>query len=170
MYAYHLHPSLRQYINKSWTASPNIIWDMRYDPRNPPPRLTAYPKYVVHPAIFSEPATCPATHNVRLLVQTSKYETHTVNVCSETFVAVGDVLYTLFRHLRNTVSRSEWNALSFSQQEEVSGAFFDRCRRAPNPQYEYSRGVRRVDLLRNVARFRGFTNEGCGTFRLLIGR
>ncbi|RPD53796.1 hypothetical protein L226DRAFT_617350 [Lentinus tigrinus ALCF2SS1-7] len=72
------------------------------------------------------------------------------------YIAVGDVLYGLYRALRRSVPSSEFARLDPAHRESVSGAFRRRLRSdRENYDKNLRHGVRNVDYLGHMRRFVG---------------
>ncbi|RPD53818.1 hypothetical protein L227DRAFT_557154 [Lentinus tigrinus ALCF2SS1-6] len=72
------------------------------------------------------------------------------------YIAVGDVLYGLYRALRRSVPSSEFARLDLAHRESVSGAFRRRLRSdRENYDKNLRHGVRNIDYLGHVRRFVG---------------
>ncbi|KAG6327239.1 hypothetical protein ID866_11850 [Astraeus odoratus] len=71
------------------------------------------------------------------------------------YVTVGDVLYTMHTSLRRQISHRDWAGLWDSGRDAVTRAYTRRCQRYPSfSEREMSRGVRRIDFLREWYTFK----------------
>ena len=69
---------------------------------------------------------------------------------SSPFVTVLDVLHALYASLHKPIKQAEFDALSHSYRDMISGAWHNRLDRIPFPsdaKAERARGVRRMDFL-----------------------
>ncbi|PFH44656.1 hypothetical protein AMATHDRAFT_200950 [Amanita thiersii Skay4041] len=86
---------------------------------------------------------------------------------SASYITVADVLTALYRNLRLSVTREEYNSLGDSpEREHVNQAYFSRCERIFDPVRqgeEKNKGVKRIDFLKNRCRFLGLSGTLAST-------
>jgi hypothetical protein len=146
-----LHPLLR------FTHSPVLNFDVTLSPSN----ISTYHQGLSASAL-SEPASKPPLPSLTVI---SPHLPWSINVAAPygTFLTVFDVLDGIYRSLRANISSNDFRALrSQKDQDRVTVAFEQRCKRTREREAERRKGVRRVDFLMGNRKFTGLTSTNRG--------
>ncbi|THH01685.1 hypothetical protein EW145_g6867, partial [Phellinidium pouzarii] len=164
-----LNPALAS-IESCNRRDANIRLDLRNHPRNPHPRVSFSPYYSVCSSMFLEPATYYPTQYMCITLRPFPAVRIYIDVQSNAYVTVGQVLEALHSSLRRQLTRYEWASLTSTEKWHVAAAFFERCALSSNWNRDYYGGVRRIDLLCRKTLFRGLepSREGLYTWKLVI--
>lgn len=128
---------------------------------------------------LSQPATTPPVTRMRVVHHSIpqwpidvelRYNEYALGTTPP--ITVGDVLYMIHRSLRRQISHADWAMLSHWKRTEVARAYTRRYSSVPQmSQFEASKGVRRVDYLRDRHIFRGLVRsydvDGLHCWRLI---
>jgi hypothetical protein len=129
-----------------------LLWDLR-DPPSTAARLLPPTQKQTGVNGFkplqSQYATTPPVTALRISCDLLHHEWK-INARNRQGVTVRDVLEAIHQVARAPLVVSEWDALSFKQQERVKRVFEVRWRGAVSPEKEKMAGVRRVDCLLQV--------------------
>lgn len=127
-----------------------LAWDMLAPPSSLP----------LAPALLAEAATHPALPALTLICDILPWSIAIAPAPGRAVVSVGDVLHSLYRILRLSVSQVELAYLHPDAQQRVHAAFHARYRLIRDEwqrQEERAKGVKRVDFLMDARRFAGLS-------------
>ncbi len=139
---------------QSYHTVPEIHWDIRASPSH---ARSAADGHHLPSALRRAFATRPALPALYITCGLFPSADWGVVVQNPSGVTVDDVLTQLYQTMRKRISGKEWARLGKQQQAVVADAFHRRTRASPDPNYEHTQGVRRIDWLISSTQFVGLT-------------
>jgi hypothetical protein len=158
---------------------PAIRWDVASEPSNAKQWSSKLWRFAPLAPQFEERATYPGAEEKVLIVVDGVDTVQEVYGAIEVPIAdpsLGDVLKAVHEFFQKRMNKDEVEkvkAMKEGNWERMIQAMADRCRRAPGlPEYEWSQGLRRVDLLGEKTAWGGlqveYTAEGGWQLRLML--
>ncbi|KIY63467.1 hypothetical protein CYLTODRAFT_493875 [Cylindrobasidium torrendii FP15055 ss-10] len=131
------------------------------------PRLAISSRRLSHPLLGP---TCAPRHHVEIVTRAGYFRWTLALRLKSAVPTVGDFLTSLGRALRCPVTCPEFEALPEKAKERVVCAFRGRCQRFGKAEMiaEHAKGVKRVDFLTGLTKFRGVQTSAVGPWELLV--
>ncbi|KAJ7589157.1 hypothetical protein C8J56DRAFT_784544 [Mycena floridula] len=112
-----------------------------------------YQARVPNPLNLTDPACDPPQYH-SILLRIAGFNIK-VSPHRGSYLTVSDIITQLHFALQVPVSQREFYGLHAKRRHDISVAFHKRCKRSRHSQAEMSQGVKKIDYLLGMTRFRG---------------